>query len=81
MMSYLFDFGDSNTGPIGACIRVQAKDRAEAVAKVKNLLGEYVDIARMLQPEDDCVEYANVYFNPDAVTENDISDEEEVEDE
>lgn len=91
MKSYHFDIGDSNEGPIGMAGRVMAESREAAVARLRGLLGKHVvgDVVVTdgvtvfdgqkgnslgLHPE----EYLTVYLNPDAITVEDIGEENEV---
>lgn len=77
MKLYTFSLGNSNTGPIGFCIRVRANTRKEALEIVKvelTALAEGQDIPLL---EKDKVDYLCVFFNPDHVTIKDIEEEQE----
>ena len=41
MKSFLFSFGNSDTGTIGCCIRIRAEDETEALAAVQEVLPEW----------------------------------------
>lgn len=76
-MSFHFDIGNSNEGPIGMCARIQAKTRSEALELLRDALGDYAEISSAAGP----IEYIHVYFNGEAIDESDIDDWEEVEEE
>lgn len=89
MPNYMFSFGNSTDGSIGAVMRVIAPDKDAALATIREVLeanwpGGTND--RLLRPldeqgnRDQRVEYFNVYFNPEKITLADI-DEGETEDE
>ena len=69
-LNFLFSFGNSTDGPIGMCVRVWAKTKAEAVAKLRACLPEELPVKSHI--DSTSVEYANVYLNPEAITEADI---------
>ena len=58
--SYLADIGDSCAGPIGACIRVRAASKAEALAQINRILDTLADGIRV--PVDGA-EQVHVFFN------------------
>lgn len=60
--TYHFDVGDSPRGLIGFCAVVQARNKREAVKRLRETLPTQVAIS-----VDGCIEYMNVYFNPDAL--------------
>jgi hypothetical protein len=81
--SYHFSLGDSSTGPVGYCARVQAKSKREAVRKLRRMLVEKgaMELRKWLglgtyAPD---VEYFNVYFNEKAITVKSIDDSEHLE--
>lgn len=61
--SYMFDLGDSNDGPIGAVIRVEALTAELALARLQSLLPEFVELGQTITGLDQPTEYATVYFN------------------
>ena len=67
--SYLFDLGDSNTGPVGLCVRVCAQTRAEALARVKLRLDA---ISNTMTDRAQANQYIAFYSNPDHITLKDI---------
>jgi len=77
-MSYHFDCGDSNCGPVGVCFRVKAYSREEAVTLANRFLESAgpVNVRCGGEATQKAVEYCNVYFG--YVTEAHIDDEEEV---
>ena len=80
MGSYLLDLGNSNDGPIGMVLRVNAGSKAEAVEVARKALrlvaGDCGHIALCVPTEiRDEVEYINLYLNPNVITEKDISDD------
>jgi hypothetical protein len=84
MNSYHFDIGNSNDGPLGMCARVDAPDPDTALA----ILQERIDTLTRgweieLQPCTSKGEYIAVYFNPDNLTVDMLSDDmvENIEDE
>lgn len=77
MKSYMFQIGDSNQGPIGAVIRVQASDNTDALQKLKDYLNQWGSDAHL---DSDCIDQSiDVYFNGDHITIDDIYEEEEAE--
>lgn len=82
MKIYHFDLGNSTKGPVGFCADVRAESKEDAVKKFR----KYIDAFEDGYEVDDgmmgrSVEYCNVYFNSDAITENDIDDEREADEE
>ena len=80
MGSYLLDLGNSNDGPIGMVLRVNACTKAEAVEVARKALrlvaGDCGHIALCVPTEiRDEVEYINLYLNPNVITEKDVSDD------
>jgi len=65
MKEFHFDMGDSNSGPIGMCASVRAKDRASAVEALKAVMPDEIDVnyCRDEEPEDAEIMYLHVYFN------------------
>lgn len=75
MKSYLFDLGNSSTGPIGCCIRVQAETPEQALRMIREQLpteGE-IDTASCEHP----IEYCHFYVNADNITLADIHEEDD----
>ena len=78
MKSYHFSLGNSTVGPVGYCARVFATTPEEAVQKLRAEIPEAVD--KVLPGlRDEAIEYFSVYFNAEAVTVDDIDDEDDVE--
>lgn len=73
MPSYHFDVGDSSAGPIGLCARVTAGTKAEALEILKEALPEELKVPVLA--DGDAIEYINVYFNADAITEANSDDD------
>lgn len=73
MKSFHFSLGNSTDGPIGFCARVTAESRDAAVDILRLCIGDTLEMR--LRHEQ--VEYANVYFNEDAITVADIDEEED----
>lgn len=72
---YHFSCGNSSTGPVGFCGAVRADSPQEAVRIFKDTIVEDMSCARYCMPR--TVEYIQVYFNVDAITESDIDEVEE----
>ena len=86
MNNYHFSLGNSNTGPIGYCARVNAETKEEAIQKLKTMLedvaGCEMDLSKWLNlranaPE---IEYFAVYVNPAKLTIRSIDEWEKVPD-
>jgi hypothetical protein len=77
MKSFRFDLGDSNAGPIGMVLRVQARDARRAARLARRCLrlatGDCGDV-QLLVPQElrHAVEYIHVYINPRRISQNDI---------
>lgn len=70
MPTYLFDLGNSSEGPVGYCARVRAASPAEAAAIMREAMHDRREIER----PDHRFESVDVYFNPEAITEADITE-------
>ena len=73
MPSYHFDVGNSSTGPIGFCARIVADTPEKAIACLHDALGcgdSTIESGAVYC--DGTVEYIQVYFNDQAITEADI---------
>ena len=79
MISYHFDIGDSADGPIGFCARVTAPSRKRALQILRETLPYSLGVAgeHRVARDDGFVEYIVVYFNPSAVTLDNIDEEDE----
>ena len=80
MGSYLIDLGNSNDGPIGMVLRVNAADKAGAVEVARQVLklvtGDCGEVALRVPAEiKDEVEYISIYLNPSVITETDVGDD------
>jgi hypothetical protein len=80
MGSYLIDLGNSNDGPIGMVLRVNAASKADAVEVARQTLrlvsGDCGEIALHVPTEvKEAAEYINVYLNPNVITEKDVGDD------
>ncbi len=73
MNRYHFSLGDSSKGPVGFCAAVYAESKEKALAKLKEILPQ--DCVVPMDPEDDEIDYVQVYINPDAITIEDIDEE------
>lgn len=73
LRSYLFSCGDSTAGAVGFCARVRAHSRQAALQLLREALPQSLPAP---DADDSAVEYLNVYFNADAVTVDDIEEEE-----
>jgi hypothetical protein len=75
MPSYHFSLGNSTVGPVGFCARIYADTPDEAVHKLSELLEGIADgydlTGDHVYPG---IGYAEAYFNPDAVTVQDIDE-------
>ena len=74
MGSYLIDLGNSNDGPIGIVLRVNASTKADAVEVARRALnlvtGDCNEVALRVPAEiKDEVEYIHFYLNPNVITE------------
>lgn len=67
---YHFSLGNSSEGSIGFCAVVSATSKKAALATLKCALPEQMEVF-VDHSEDPDVEYINVYFNTDAITEKD----------
>jgi hypothetical protein len=80
MSSYLIDLGNSNDGPIGMVLRVNAADKAEAVEVARRAIKLVADACgqvslRVPTEMKETVDYISVYLNPNVVTEQDVGDD------
>ena len=84
MPKYHLDCGNSSEGPIGLCAVIEAKDAEEALAKLKAILPDEIDI------RDECfsgsfdrfgdvgdVEYVNVYISAENIKITELDEEDE----
>jgi len=68
MFSFHFDVGNSNTGHVGFCARVTAENPWDAERILKATIPSEGCKISLAQTEDwKSVEYAEVYFNPEAL--------------
>ena len=72
--SFHFDIGNSATGPIGFCARVDATSAERALEKLKDAIAESVEV----HSSDPDIDYITVYFNADAITVDDVDSEDEL---
>jgi hypothetical protein len=82
--SYLIDLGNSNAGPIGMVLRVNATSKSEAIGIARKTLDLAAgDCGQIAVPVPDefvgVVDYVNIYVNPANITEADVDDETEEE--
>lgn len=82
---YNFSLGNSTHGPVGFTARVVATSPEEALEILKTALPEGINLPidvelplapHQLDPNERGVVYITAYFNPEAVTLNDITDSE-----
>lgn len=72
---YHFCLGNSTHGPIGFCAEIRAISSTQAVERLKEALPESMSV--QLDPESRRklgAVYIEVYLNPEAVTEGDITE-------
>ena len=81
LKSFLVSAGNSSKGPVGFCMRVRAKSKAQAIKIAKLALPECIEANDYIYDDGDCdgesvgaIEYFNVYFNDAALTVADIED-------
>ena len=74
MKSYHFDCGDTDNSPIGFCARVDAESKAEAVARLQELLEQNDNAVDVPLTDSPGGEYLTVYFNSQHVTEENINE-------
>lgn len=77
--SFHFSLGNSSPGPIGFCARVTAKNSKQAVDRLKKAVNAFnaeVDVTKALglRGSEKDLEYLEVYFNADAISEKDIDE-------
>lgn len=69
LRTYHFSCGDSNAGPLGLCGSVKARNRKEALAKIRvaldSLIGAFGEIR--IPTADGKLDYANLYVSPENV--------------
>ncbi|MHB8461957.1 MAG: hypothetical protein ACYDA1_04870 [Vulcanimicrobiaceae bacterium] len=73
MKSYLISIGNSTDGPIGACARVHASSKKQAIERFKTHL-ETLENYLGFSERGEHVQYVNAYFNPKFITVKDIFD-------
>lgn len=79
MKSYLFSFGNSTVGPVGACARVEAESPEEALRIVKAAAPKVEELATLDTQHYKAgsgIEYFSVYFNHEAFTLDHIEESE-----
>jgi hypothetical protein len=71
--SYHFDIGNSSTGPVGVCARVNADSPEQALTRLQDYLAalEEIELKRIAGAEP-YIEYCNVYTGPENITVEDI---------
>lgn len=75
MKHYHFSLGNSTDGPVGYCASIRAPTKREAVARLKMLLPEYIDVEHdELGPD----EYITIYLNDRVIKPANIDEVEEV---
>jgi len=76
MKSFHFSLGNSTIGPIGFCASVKANSEEEAVELLKRVLPMEARIDPVGDEDEDNarIEYIEVYFNEESITEKDIDD-------
>lgn len=75
--SFLFSLGDSDSGPIGFCVRMTARNAKQAVERLRKSVDAFsgeLDVAKAtgLRGDDKSLEYFTVYINANAISEKDI---------
>lgn len=81
MKSFLISAGNSSTGPVGFCARVQAETPERALEILREALPEQIEgLRNLVTPEADAswpIEYFIVYFTPANLTvKEDVEDPE-----
>ena len=80
LQSYHFDLGNTNKGSVGACGRVIAESKEEALAILKEALPEEIELKSFCTEEQkDKIEYFNVYINTGNIKLRHLGDVEDVE--
>lgn len=82
LKSFLVSAGNSSKGPVGFCMRVRAKSKAQAIKIAKIALPECIEANDYIYDDGvdtaeysfGAIEYFNVYFNDAALTVADIED-------
>lgn len=75
MKSYHFSLGNSTDGPVGFCARIYAGSPEEAVATLQSDLP--AEMSAKSPYATNQTEYIQVYFNPDAISVDDIDEEDD----
>ncbi len=70
MPCYLIDLGNSTAGCIGACARVNAATPEDAIAVLRDVLPECVEVAI----DDERIESFTIYLSPEHSSVADISE-------
>lgn len=86
MPNYLFSLGNSDTGPVGFCARINAATPERALARLLERLPESLQPRASEFDLEGPDEYINVYFNQehinlDSIIEDETEDDEEEEQE
>jgi len=71
--SYHFSLGNSTTGPVGYCARIEAESAQDAIAKLETVLEE-LDYRSCDLWSGPGGQYLQVYFNAEPISENDIDE-------
>jgi len=69
---YHVSAGNSSKGPIGFCAEIRAKSKAEAIRKLGNIIPDHLELKNYASRLG--IEYVTIYFNVDAVTEEDVDE-------
>ena len=73
MNSYLFSVGNTNTGNVGACMRIKGENKADALERLQNELEKLGGFDAFEFPVGGSdIEYLNFYLNPGNITVNDV---------
>ena len=78
MKSYHFDVGNSASGPIGFCARVNAESEDEAVRILRNAMPETNPIIERHMSSVKGIEYLCVYINSNNIGAKDIDSADEM---
>ena len=72
LKSYHFSVGNSSTGPVGFCARINATSKAKALNRIREQLPSEISrfVSGLQQGE-----YVAVYFNADGIQIEDIDEE------
>ena len=74
LIIYHVDVGNSTDGPLGLCARVTATSKGQALKMIREEVASEITVVQNNQACTN-IEYVNVYINLEAITEDDIDEE------